>query len=579
MSRAAKGNNIAEIIDSARAPAYIPSGYKIEGGTLYRIEHDKEYDTPISDPLYIEAMARDDNGENWGRLLVWYDGDGVRHEWAMPSSFLAGDGIELRKRLLSEGLNIRSGRKAQNALQDYILSANPPARALSVTMPGWHNDHYVMQDNTVYGSSADRILLQTSGATPKLNESGDLESWQANVAKYARGNSRLLFAIATAFAATLLQPANEGSGGFHYSGGSSSGKTTSLRVSASVWGMELRSWRTTDNAAESWARFANDGFLPIDELGQVDGRAADQMAYMLGNGQTKGRSNRNGIARETKDFRLLFTSTGEIGLADKIGESQGKKAKAGQAVRMLEIPADAGAGYGIFENLHEFNNGDEFAKYLAKASKEHCGTAIKSFLERITEIDARTLQETVATLTAKWLDDNVPLHVDGQVKRAARRFALVAVAGEMAANWGIVPWEDQEASQAAARCFSDWLNNRGGIGSHEVQEGLKAITDFIERYGTSRFANMDFTDEKVIDRAGFKRKRNTGDWEYLIFPNVLRSQILGGSQNAQDVIKAGITCGLIEPDSQNKSSKPIELPGLGKKRMVCVFPSRLKEAE
>jgi hypothetical protein len=38
-----------------------------------------------------------------------------------------------------------------------------------------------------------------------------------------------------------------------FSGGSSSGKTTALRVAGSVWGVPLHRWRTTDNAAEGLA--------------------------------------------------------------------------------------------------------------------------------------------------------------------------------------------------------------------------------------------------------------------------------------------------------------------------------------
>lgn len=563
--------------NDGQSDTYIPFGYKIKSGTLYRVDENNNY-TPVCDPLYIEASARDDKGENWGRLLAWEDQDGKRHEWAMPSSMLAGDGSDYRKILLSKGLCIRAGRKAQNALHDYILSANPKARALSVSMPGWNSNCYIALDGSVYGDEQNRILLQTAGTLPKLDKAGTLQNWQDNVANYALGNSRLIFSIAAAFAGPLLLPANEGAGGFHFSGGSSTGKTTSLRVSASVWGLPLRSWRTTDNAAESWARFANDGFLAIDELGQVDGKAADQMAYMLGNGQTKGRSNRSGIAKDTSEFRLLFMSTGEIGLADKMGEGK-KKTKAGQAVRMLEIPADAGAGYGLFENLHHFPSADEFAKHLANATQSNKGYAITHFLDHITQMGQAETERTVSELITSWLKDNVPNDADGQVKRAARRFALVAASGEIAIKAKILPWLSGSSNEAAIRCFQDWLNARGGTQSHEVQEGIKDILDFIDRFGNSRFVNTDYPEEKVIDRAGFRRKIPHGEWEYLFFPNTLRSDVLGGSKNTQDIIRAAISSGLITPDGHGKSSKSVNLPGLGKKRMICICPAGMKRDE
>jgi putative DNA primase/helicase len=69
------------------------------------------------------------------------------------------------------------------------------------------------------------------------------------------GNSRLAFAVACAFAGPLLRPAGMESGGFHYRGDSSSGKTTALKVAASVYGGAgyLQRWRTTDNALEAIA--------------------------------------------------------------------------------------------------------------------------------------------------------------------------------------------------------------------------------------------------------------------------------------------------------------------------------------
>ncbi len=561
-------------IETARPEKYVPYGFSVRPAGVFRL--DENGDIAVCDPLYIEALARDDSGNNWGRVLVWSDPDGRSHEWAMPNNMLAGDGAEYRRFLLDNGLGIRGGRKAQNALHDYIMTANPPARAVSVNLPGWHGKRYIAVDGTVYGQGSDRMLLQASGALPRLDKKGTLESWRDNVAAYAQGNSRLIFSISAAFAGSLLYFANEGSGGFHFSGESSGGKTTALRAASSAWGLPLRSWRTTDNAAESWARFANDGFLAIDELGQVDGRAADQMAYMLGNGQTKGRANRDGVARDTTEFRLMFLSTGEIGLAEKIGEGK-KKAKAGQTVRMIEIPADAGQGMRLFEELHGYASADELAKYLRQATEENRGHAASVWLGKLAAMDGDKLRTAISTLTKEWMDSHVPPDADGQVTRAARRFALVAMAGELAASFGIVPWPDKEASSAAARCFKDWLVARGGAGSHEAQDGIREILAFIEKHGNSRFQDVENITEKIHDRAGWKRTTDDGV-EYLITRNTLQSEILGGSRNAQGVIRAAIEAGLVVPDSDGKTTRPVRLPGIGQIRVIRLMPARYREA-
>lgn len=66
-----------------------------------------------------------------------------------------------------------------------------------------------------------------------------------------------------AFAASLLQPLGEESGGFNLYGGSSMGKTTAQIVAGSVWGGGtlsgfVRSWRATLNGVEGMAAIARD---------------------------------------------------------------------------------------------------------------------------------------------------------------------------------------------------------------------------------------------------------------------------------------------------------------------------------
>ena len=130
-------------------------------------------------------------------------------------------------------------------------------------------------------------------------------------------------------------------GGFSFEGGSSSGKTTALQVAASVWGgpVHVKSWRLTDNALESVATLHNDGLLILDEVGQVNARVLSEAAYMLANGSGKSRSGRDGSLRRSHVWRLIFLSSGELGLADKLAES-GMKSKAGQEVRFVGLPVD-----------------------------------------------------------------------------------------------------------------------------------------------------------------------------------------------------------------------------------------------
>ena len=141
-------------------------------------------------------------------------------------------------------------------------------------------------------------------------------------------------------------------------------------MAGSAWGGGesggyVRSWRATANGLEGVALGHCDALLCLDELAQIAAREAGEVAYMLANGSGKSRSARDGSARRAARWRLLFLSSGEIGLCDKVAEDgRGKRLSAGQQVRVVDIPADPGAGLGLFEELHSFSSAEVLATHL-----------------------------------------------------------------------------------------------------------------------------------------------------------------------------------------------------------------------
>src|SRR5918995_1168129 len=159
-------------------------------------------------------------------------------------------------------------------------------------------------------------------------------------------------------------------------------------VAASVWGggqpgSYVRSWRATANGLEGVAVAHCDALLCLDELAQISAREAGEVAYLLANGSGKSRSARDGAARRAARWRVLFLSSGEIGLADKVMEDGKKRLAAGQHVRIVDIAADAGTGLGLFEHLHGFTSADALARYLRSASAPVYGVAAPVFLGSI----------------------------------------------------------------------------------------------------------------------------------------------------------------------------------------------------
>ena len=343
---------------------------------------------------------------------------------------------------------------------------------------------------------------KTSTAGPKATgKAARSRVGEQTIAAACVGNSRLLLAVSTALAAPLLALLDEESGGLHFRGPSSSGKTTAVYVAATVWGepSRLERWRATANALEGVALAHNDNLLCLDELKELDPREAGGVAYMLANGAGKRRGQPYGGTRPRLTWRLLFLSTGETSLEQHIADA-GQRIHAGQEVRLVDVPADAGAGLGLFEQLHGHGTGQAFADHLRECTRQHYGHAGRAFVTMLAQ-DREGHKAQVRELMAAFVEREVPAEATGQVARVAQRFALIAAAGELATAGELTGWPEGDAFTAAQRCFREWLAQRGSAGNADEVRALAQVRIYFENYGRSRFEPWrEGTDGKTCQR-------------------------------------------------------------------------------
>lgn len=588
----------------AAAPEYLAERFEMRDNGLFKRGGDENH-IWVSGPFAIEAETRDDEGRGWGLLLTWRDRDGVAHEEAFSRALFAGDCMEIRSRLADAGLSLNAFPPARQALAEYLNASGVQRRARSVPRIGWHHmgtSPVFVLPGAVFGDAAERVVLQTETRELSLfNQAGTLDAWRADVAIPCAGNSRLVFALSCAFAGPLLGVLEEDGGGFNLRGASRVGKSTALHVAASVWGGApgvgaggfIRQWRATANGIEGIAAAHSDALLPLDEMGQVDARECGEVAYMLANGQGKARAGRSGLARPALRFRVLFLSTGEVGLADKNAEA-GRATKAGQEVRLADVPADAGAGCGLFEELHGAESARTFADELRQATGQQYGTAAPVFLAFVTDRLRRnpewkvTLRanadELIRAWLALWPDAN------GQVSSVARRFALVALAGELAGKAGLTGWGVGVATEAAHTCFRAWLSERGTSGSREDEQAVVQLRSFIGANGPSRFElwkDVAVSDAaqgdldgmppaegfRTVKRAGWRRWVRDADgrhgWRYFLTPDGWGEAMDGLDKRAAGKLLAGRGFLLASQDGRN--SRLVTPPGHRKVRAYEVL--------
>lgn len=524
----------------------------------------------ICSPLHILAMTRDDKSGSWGRLLEWWDKDGKRHQWAMPLESLEGDGAEVWRRLASEGVNIYPTHNVRTLLAAYLKVCPVEARAVCVDRLGWHGGVYVTPEQSI-GEAGERVVFQNNHALePAFAEAGTADDWRENVAALACGNSRLVLALSIAFAAALADVAGMESGGFHFRGASSSGKSTALKLAASVWGNPasyVRLWRSTTNGLEGLAALHNDGILILDEIGQIDPGAAGDAAYLLANGQGKVRASRNGLAKPGQRWRLLFLSAGEEALTGLM-EKAGKKTSAGQEIRLADIEADAGAGLGLFETLNGYLTPGALATAIQNATTRFYGSVGMLWLQHIVA-DRATMAETLREDIGKFAVSILPKAVSAQAQRVAQRFGLAAAAGELATRYGLTGWPAGEATQAAKIGFRVWLDNFG-TGNREERAIVSQVRAFLERDGASRFEELTADhDQRIPNRAGFYRTGEDGSREFLVLSEVFKGELCQG-HDEKTVKKALIAVGVLFRAKDGKPTQVFRLPGLGITRVYVL---------
>ena len=323
-------------------------------------------------------------------------------------------------------------------------------------------------------------------------------------------------------AAPFLALLNEEGGGFHLAGDSSKGKTTAARLALSVWGdpeTTKGNWDTTPLGLQNLALARNDGLLVLDEIGQTaDPRKIPQMVYSVINGVSKTQGAKDGGNRRQKTWRNLILSTGEINPESLIGDRA--QWKAGNHVRLPDIQAEA--RYGIYDTLHGFADGAKLSEHINQATAKQRGTAGRALIRQILKDGKEAAAQAVEASRARFLETLPPM--EGQARRIARRFALLAAVLEYAAP---ITGMRQGAGEAGVRqCFNEWLEENG-TGNREDRRIIEQVIAFMDVNALSmRFSdwNAQTTNQ---NHAGYRKQEGSID-EYWIVPVTFENEVCKG---------------------------------------------------
>ena len=99
---------------------------------------------------------------------------------------------------------------------------------------------------------------------------------------------------------------------------------------------------------------------------------------------------------------MCILSSGELPVETKIAEDYGRKARAGQTIRLLDIPADRGLGFGAFDELASGADAGKLADAIKDAARSAYGTAGPEFVRRLLETGSDSVARQRVCGSLRW---------------------------------------------------------------------------------------------------------------------------------------------------------------------------------
>ena len=450
--------------------------------------------------------------------------------------------------LKAGGVNVTTKSSLRAILADWLQRSGSRDLWRVAHATGWQCGAYIMPDGEIIGMPENPVLFSgRSSAAAGYTSSGTAESWREYVAHLSFGNYSMMTGIGAALAAPIIGLVGADGFGIHFYEQSSAGKTTTANVASSLYGNPdlLRlTWYGTALGLANEAAAHNDGLMPLDEVGQgADPVSVSQSAYALFNGVGKLQGAKEGGNRDLKRWRTVAISTGEMDLETFIALT-GRKTKAGQLVRLLNIPLSKAVRF------HEYSNGKQHADALKDAYQNHYGAAGREWVKWLTNHQQQAI-DAVRAAEMRWRS-LIPADYGEQVHRVAARFAILEAALLLGAV--VTGWDAQTCRDAIQHSYNAWLREFG-TGNKEHQQIIEQAEAFLNAYGLSRFAPLPYdpTSLPIRDLAGYRDrgKHDEAPMIFYTFPSAFEGEIAKGF-NAKQFAEILRSAGMLTPPNSGR---------------------------
>lgn len=216
-------------------------------------------------------------------------------------------------------------------LVDYIntsMREKPPINVSVANRLGHIKSYFIYPYEEELDNSNIKLFNNDSGYRSLINAfetKGTLVNYSKNVFYKIKSLPMVMMMVYASLGSVLLHEFNINPFIVEISGRTSTGKTFTLKVAASVWGNDglITEWNSTKNSIEAQAVFFNSFPLLKDDTRNTYPKFISDTVYNFSGGKTKSRSNINRTLDEVKTWKNILLSTGEVSMPDMAGEKGG----------------------------------------------------------------------------------------------------------------------------------------------------------------------------------------------------------------------------------------------------------------
>lgn len=323
-----------------------------------------------------------------------------------------------------------------------LIAAAPAQTMTAIEHGGWKNRGAYIGHNLRRGREWDRYVWMGANLPDSVMAAGTFGGWLHTVAALCEESSYLAFALLVALAGPVLAWADLPEGAvFHFAGKSSTGKTTTARVAASIDGPpgSHAGWNQSDRSFAETAASRCDRVAIFNAAEKAKLKDMREILPGITHGLVEGSSKKYSAAVKATlpDLRIRspILSNGNRSGAE-MALVAGLPWDEQEAARFITIPVPPREEGGVVDRPK--GSGAEYSADLIKRLEDgllrHHGRAMGRWINHVW-----AHRERVNGLIEDFLDAVQP--TDAYEGRIARKFGLIYATGTIALQTGFLPWK------------------------------------------------------------------------------------------------------------------------------------------